>query len=72
MARNVGDRVEEFFGNFSGVITEVHDVPGEPDLVEYSIVWDDGEYDGETWSEQDLAPLPEVIEENDEDEEVEV
>lgn len=67
--RQQGDRVEEFFGNFSGVITEVHEVPDCPGMVEYSIRWDDGEYDGETWSEQDLAPLPEVFEE---DEEVEV
>lgn len=57
--RHVGDRVKEAFGNFEGTITEVHDVPGYPDLAEYSIVWDDGEYADEIWTEQDLEPLPE-------------
>lgn len=65
--RQPGDRVDEYFGNFSGVITEVHEVPGYPDLAEYSIRWDDGEYDGETWSEQDLAPVEEVIEDNEDE-----
>ena len=66
MPRKVGDPVDEFFGNFSGVITEVHEVPDCPGMVEYSIRWNDGYYAGEIWSEQDLAPLPEVFEEDEE------
>lgn len=57
MARKVGDPVIEGFGNFHGVITEVHEIPGYPDLVEYSIAWNDGEYPNEVWSEQDLKPV---------------
>lgn len=56
--RAVGDRATEAMGNFSGVITEVHGIEGYPDLFEYSIRWDDGNYADERWGEGDLWPLP--------------
>ena len=55
--RKVGDRVKEWFGNFEGVITAVHEVPGEPELSVDSIEWDDGQFPDEVWSEEDLAPV---------------
>lgn len=55
MARSVGDRVAEAFGNAHGTIVDVREhVPG---VFEYGVAWDDGEYADETWTEQDLWPV---------------
>ena len=57
-SRAVGDRATEASGNFSGVITAVHELEGYPGFFEYSIRWDDGNYADERWGEDDLVPLP--------------
>jgi len=57
MARKEGDRVAEGFGSAWGTISAVKEVA--PGIFEYGIVWDDGDYEGETWTESDLEPLPE-------------
>ncbi len=59
MARKINDRVRVAslgLGSIAveGTITEVHEIPGMPDATEYSVVWDDGEYADEIWSEQDF------------------
>jgi len=59
MARKVGDRVSEYFSNASGTITAVTEVPGYPGIFEYDIEWDDSDYAGETWAEDELHTLPE-------------
>lgn len=58
MARNVGDRATEAFGNAWGTVSEVREpIPG---VFEYGIVWDDGNYADETWTEADLWPVEET------------
>lgn len=59
MARSVGDRAAELFGNNLGTITEVHEFPNAPGIFEYTIEWDDGKFPGERWNEQELWPVSE-------------
>lgn len=54
-ARAIGSRASEAFGNAHGTI--IHAVEIAPDVYEYGVAWDDGEYADETWTEQDLLPL---------------
>lgn len=58
-ARQRGDRVGvaplgPFSTQVKGTITEVHEVPGHPELNEYSVEWDDGQYPDEIWDEDDF------------------
>lgn len=55
----VGDKVRLApVGLFSyqplGVITEVHSVPGQPHLTEYSVKWEDGKFPNEIWDCNDF------------------
>jgi len=57
MARKVGDRASEYFGSAHGTISAVKEIA--PGIFEYGIEWDDGDYAGETWAEDELQALPE-------------
>jgi len=58
--RKIGDRAAEAFGNAWGTITGVFPLSGAfgGTYYEYEIEWDDGDFAGERYTEDELLPIP--------------
>jgi len=58
--RKIGDRAAEYFGNAWGTIIGAYPLTGAfgGTYYEYEIEWDDGDYAGERYTEDELMPIP--------------